>query len=148
MAKRNEKAMGVFSTMVSRSYEATVEQVFRAWTDPASVRAWLAGGKQAIVDPRVNGLFYIEMPWKERIYPHYGRYLRVEAPSLLEFTWVSEGSEGKESVVLIEIVGKGKQTDLRLTHDGLPSDESAKSHHGGWSDFAEQLAPLLKKEAA
>ncbi len=102
---------------------------------PASVKAWLADGKNISIDPRENGLFYIEMPWQERIYPHYGRYLRVESPRLLEFTWVSEGSLGKESVVLIELTARGAQTELTLTHDGLPDEEQAKSHHGGWSNF-------------
>src|SRR5258707_33972 len=83
---------------------AASENVVKAWVDPASVKAWLAGGKgDIVVDPRAGGLFYIEMPWQERIYPHYGRYLRVESPRVLEFTWVSEGTQGKESVVTIEL---------------------------------------------
>ncbi len=143
MAKRNEKAMGEFSLRIPRSYDATPEQVFRAWTDPASVKAWLAAGREISIDPREGGLFYIEMPWKERIYPHYGRYLRVERPRLLEFTWVSEGSEGKESVVLIELAARGKQTELTLTHDGLPSEARAVDHKGGWLEFLEQLVDRL-----
>ncbi len=148
MAKRNEKAMGGFSAMVSRSYDATPEQVFSAWVDPASVRAWLAMGELAIVDPRENGLFYIGMPVNERIVPHYGRYLRIEAPRLLEFTWVSEHTAGKESVVLIEISRNGKHTDLKLTHDGLPDEEKANAHRGGWTHFLEGLVPRLHKGAA
>ncbi len=145
MAKRNQKAMGEFSINIPRTYDATPERVFRAWTDPASVKAWLADGKNISIDPRENGLFFIEMPWQERIYPHYGRYLRVESPRLLEFTWVSEASLGKESVVLIELTARGAQTDLTLTHDGLPDEQQAKSHHGGWSGFLDGLVDRLKQ---
>lgn len=144
MAKRNELAMGTFSTRVPRSYPASPQRVFDAWINPASVKAWLAEGKEISIDPREGGLFYIEMPWQDRIYPHYGRYLRVEPPHLLEFTWVSEGSHGKESVVLIEFKPNGKGTDLVLTHDGLPNEEMAKSHEGGWNGFLNSLDDRLK----
>jgi uncharacterized protein YndB with AHSA1/START domain len=71
MALRNEKAMGAFRTDVARSYEAKPEKVFDAWVNPSSVKAWLADGEKAIVDPREDGLFYLEMPYEGRNYPHY-----------------------------------------------------------------------------
>ena len=149
MAPRNEKAMGAFRTDVARSYDAKPEKVFDAWVNPSSVKAWLAEGEKAIIDPREDGLFYLEMPYEDRRYPHYGRYLRVERPRLLEFTWVSEGTEGKESVVTIELIAHGPaSTELRLSHIGLPSEESAASHNGGWSDFLEQLVARLKEQPA
>lgn len=143
MTERNEKAMGPVGIRVPRTYAASAERVFDAWTDPASVRAWLAGGRNASVDARVDGLFYIEMPWRERIYPHYGRYLKVERPRLLEFTWVSEGTQGKESVVTIELTARGAQTELVLSHEGLPTGEAGESHRGGWTEFLESLGGRL-----
>jgi uncharacterized protein YndB with AHSA1/START domain len=142
MAERNEKAMGPARIEVPHSYEASAERVFDAWVNPASVKAWLAGGGYASVDARENGLFYLEMPYQQRVYPHYGRYLRVERPRLLEFTWVSEGTRGKESVVTLELTPRGKQTDLKLTHAGLP-DEEAENHRGGWTQFLESLVARL-----
>jgi len=144
MRGRNEKAMGEFGIRIPRSYDATPERVFKAWTDPASVKAWLAGGKDIAIDVREGGLFYIEMPWQERIYPHYGRYLRVEAPHVLEFTWMSEGTQGKESVVTIEIAARGDKTELTLSHEGVPSEAVAKDHEGGWTEFLDQLVERLR----
>jgi uncharacterized protein YndB with AHSA1/START domain len=144
MKGRNNKAMGEFGINISRMYAATPEKIFKAWTDPVSVKAWLAGGKDIVIDPREGGLYYIEMPWQERIYPHYGRYLRVESPLALEFTWVSEGSLGKESVVTIELVARGKQTELTLKHEGLPNEATAKDHEGGWTDFLDRLVDRLR----
>ncbi|MEO7149585.1 MAG: SRPBCC domain-containing protein [Rhodanobacteraceae bacterium] len=77
------------------------------------------------------------------IRPHYGRYLRVESPRLLEFTWVSEHTRGKESVVTIELTPLGKQTELRLTHEGLPDEEMAHAHRGGWTYFLDALVAHL-----
>jgi Uncharacterized conserved protein len=144
MTERNEQAMGPFKTRVPRTYDASAERVFDAWVNPDHVRDWLASGGRASIDPRVDGLFYLEMPFEERIYPHYGRYLRVERPRLLEFTWVSEGTHGKESVVTIELTARGKQTELSLTHEGLPDEEMAQSHHDGWSQFLESLVERLR----
>ncbi|MEO7149586.1 MAG: SRPBCC domain-containing protein [Rhodanobacteraceae bacterium] len=45
MANRNPSAMGKFKIEVPRTYDAAPERVFRAWTDPASVKVWLAGAK-------------------------------------------------------------------------------------------------------
>ncbi|HEY0229901.1 MAG TPA: SRPBCC domain-containing protein [Dokdonella sp.] len=145
MTERNEKAMGSFSTRVPRTYDASTERVFDAWTDPASLKAWLAAGGNASVDARVDGLFYLEMPSGGRIYPHYGRYLRIERPRLLEFTWVSEGTRGKESVVTIELTARGKQTELVLIHEGLPDEQMAAGHHGGWTEFLEGLVERLRQ---
>ena len=148
MAERNETAMGSFRTDVARSYQAKPEQVFDARVDPASVKAWLAGGEKAIVDAREDGLFFLNMKNGDRLEPHYGRYLRVERPRLLEFTWVSEHTHGKESVVTIELVARGASTELRLSHVGLASEEAAASHKGGWSDFLEQLVARLQEQPA
>lgn len=145
MAERNARAMGAFRTDIARSYDAKPEQVFDAWVNPASVQAWLADGGKAIVDAREDGLFYLEMPFEDRKYPHYGRYLRIDRPRLLEFTWISEGTRGKESVVTIELVARGGKTELTLTHEGLPDQEMAESHKNGWSEFLTSLTRRLGK---
>ncbi len=116
MKGRNESAMGGFRLEMPRSYDASPERVFRAWTDPASLKAWLAEGGDVVADPRPGGLFYLGMQHSGAIRPHYGRYLRVENPRLLEFTWVSEHTQGKESVVTLEFTPRGSRTELRLTH--------------------------------
>ena len=140
MIGRNESAMGPFRINVPRTYEASPEQVFRAWTDQASVKAWIAEGGDAVMDPRPDGLFYLGMMHGGVPRPHYGRYLRVESPRLLEFTWVSEHTRGKESVVTIEITPRGRQTELSLTHEGLPDEEQAMGHTRGWTYFLDGLA--------
>ena len=143
MMGRNESAMGPFSISLPRTYDASPERVFRAWTDANSAKAWLAMGGDASIDPRPDGLFYIGMPVNGKIHPHYGRYLRVEAPRLLEFTWVSESTYGKESVVTIEFTPRGDQTELRLSHDGLPDEKQAAGHTQGWTHFLDTLVERL-----
>ncbi len=146
MKGRNESAMGSFRLEIPRSYDASPERVFRAWTDPASLKAWLAEGGDVVADPRPNGLFYLGMLHSGGIRPHYGRYLCVESPRLLEFTWVSEHTQGKESVVTLEFTPRGKQTELRLTHEGLPDERAAMDHTEGWTFFLDTLVTRLSGE--
>jgi uncharacterized protein YndB with AHSA1/START domain len=141
MQGRNVDVMGPSSIRVSRSYAAKPENVFKAWTDPASIGSWLTRGEYFSADVRAGGLFYLEMRGMEKINPHYGRYLRVESPRLLEFTWVSEWTQGKESVVLIELSEHAGKTELTLTHDGLPNEDLAGQHRQGWTGFLEKLEP-------
>lgn len=143
MKGRNESAMGEFRLEMPRSYDASPERVFRAWTDPASLKTWLAEGGDVVADPRQGGLFYLGMQHSGAIRPHYGRYLRVESPRLLEFTWVSEHTRGKESVVTLEFMPHGSQTELRLTHEGLPDERMAMAHTEGWTYFLDSLPQHL-----
>lgn len=145
MIKRNEDAMGPFRISMPKTYDASPERVFRAWTDPASVKIWFAEGGDTVMDPRPDGLFYLGMLHGGVPRPHYGRYLRVESPRLLEFTWVSEHTRGKESVVTIEFIARGKQTELCLTHEGLPDEEMAMAHTKGWTYFLDTLVERVEK---
>jgi uncharacterized protein YndB with AHSA1/START domain len=143
MIGRNANAMGPSHIVLPRIYDAPPERVFRAWTDPASAKVWLARGGDAVVDARPDGLFYLGMAFEGGIHPHYGRYLRVESPRLLEFTWLSESTRGKESVVTIEFTARGSQTELRLTHEGLPDEDMAQKHVAGWTHFLDALVARL-----
>jgi uncharacterized protein YndB with AHSA1/START domain len=92
---------------------------------------------------RVDGLFFVDMKYEGKLYPHYGRYLRLEAPSLVEFTWMSQGTRGEETRVRIDIDAKGAESEIRLTHEGILDEKEAKSHEGGWSEFLDILAKRL-----
>lgn len=143
MQGRNPDVMGPSSIRVTRLYSAKPAKVFKAWTDPASIGSWLTKGEYFSADVRAGGLFYFEMRGLNKLNPHYGRYLRVEGPITLEFTWVSEYTHGKESVVLIELAERDGQTELTLTHDGLPNEDLAEQHRQGWGSFLDQLDSRL-----
>jgi uncharacterized protein YndB with AHSA1/START domain len=131
------------SVTVRRTLPAAAAEVFASWTSAEEAHHWLASGGRVLLDARVDGLFFIEMIYKGRGYPHYGRYLRVEAARLLEFTWMSEGTRGKETVVRVELTARGGETDLVLTHSGFATAEEAAPHEGGWAELLEDLAKRL-----
>ncbi len=145
MARTAEKTD--YQLEVRKTLSATPEEVFAAWTDPKSLEQWMRPGEgfsaRAKLDPRVGGKYQIDMISKEKTYEHRGVYKRLERPKLLEFTWISEGTNQKESVVTVELFDRGGKTELVLTHRLLPSDEAAKQHKGGWTEIVENLARTL-----
>jgi len=135
--------MNTLKVNASRLIRAAPEDVFRAWTDPDRMQRWFGTTKQ-IVNPKVDGLFYLAMEHQGRTWPHYGRYLRLEKPKVIEFTWMSEGTEGRETVVTIELVARDGGTQLTLNHAGVPDTELGRGHQQGWTAIVAELAKSLE----
>ena len=135
--------MNALKINVSRLIRATPEDVFRAWLDPERMQRWFGTSRQ-IVSPKVDGLFHLAMEHQRRTWPHYGRYLRLEKPRLVEFTWMSEGTEGKETVVTIELVARDGGTQLTLNHVGVPDTEMGRGHQEGWTAIIAEFAKALE----
>ncbi|WP_394828642.1 SRPBCC domain-containing protein [Pendulispora albinea] len=133
----------LFGLTVSRRIQAPPEAVFAAWTDPEKFRKWF-DTTQLVLEAEPGKLYFLEVAYDNKLWAHYGRYLRVERPRLVEFTWMSEGTEGKESIVKVELTPIGEATDLRIVHSGLPTEKWRKSHLDGWTDIAAAIAAFVE----
>jgi uncharacterized protein YndB with AHSA1/START domain len=136
--------------VIRKLIAATPEEVFMAWTDPESMRDWMMGRadmKQSDVhlDVRPGGNFRITMKGNDGNYEHTGKYLIVEPPSRLVFTWISKSTHQQETIVTVELKPRGTECELTLTHEKLPSKEEASNHQDGWTRIAELLAQHLIK---
>ena len=133
--------------VVRKLLPATRDEVFAAWTDAESLRQWMCAGDateaRATLDVRVGGTFRIDMIAGSAVYEHTGEYLEVDPPRRLVFTWVSRGTNHRRTVVTVELHEDGDETELVLTHEGLPSAEAARQHRAGWSSIVEKLAAEL-----
>jgi uncharacterized protein YndB with AHSA1/START domain len=128
---------------VTRTIPASADAVFDVWIDPKSPGGPWFGAERAILNPTVDGLFYLAMKHEGRIWPHYGRFLRINRPHLIEHTWMSEGTKGAESVVTITMQVKGNETEVTLRHSGVPDDEMGHKHKDGWTWILSALAESL-----
>ena len=135
-------------TVIKRRIPATPEAVFNAWTDAEGMTKWLAISGRVSADIRTGGKFEIDMQHERKVYPHHGEFLRVEPPSLIEFTWFSEGTQQQRSVVTVELRDVVGETELILTHRGLPTVKSANDHWEGWTRIIGQLKDVLTKRKA
>jgi uncharacterized protein YndB with AHSA1/START domain len=96
-----------------------------------------------IMNPVVDGLYYIGVEYQGRTWPHYGRFLRIERPRRIEQTWVSESTRGLESIVTLGIEPRGERVELTIGHTGLPDDEEGRKHQEGWTSLLEAIGNQL-----
>lgn len=126
--------------VVTRTIPATAQEIFDLWIDPKSPGGPWYGAKQVILNPVVDGLFYHAVDYEGRTWPHYGRFMRLERPNLLEHTWVSEATKGLESIVSLSLEPDGDVTHVIIRHSGVPDDELGRQHEQGWTWMLDQLA--------
>jgi uncharacterized protein YndB with AHSA1/START domain len=121
---------------VTREIAARPGEVFAAWTDPEHPASpWSKRNgpiRLAIMNRAVDGLFYINMGPPMPLSTHYGRFIRLDRPNLIEHTWASEGTLGAETHVRITLRARGNGTLFSLRHTGLPDAPSARAHEEGW----------------
>lgn len=132
--------MNLTDITVTRTIAATPEKVYDVWIDPKSPGGPWFGGDHVIVNPTVNGLFYLAVKHEGRVWPHYGRFVRLERPRLIEHTWMSEATQGKESVVTLTLEPFGEETEVTLRHTGVPDDAMGRQHKDGWTWILDMLA--------
>jgi uncharacterized protein YndB with AHSA1/START domain len=123
---------------VTRTIAASPERVFDVWIDSKKPGGpW--HGERVILNAVVDGLFYMAVKHQGHVWPHYGRFITLDRPRLIEFTWVSEATQGIETVVALEFVSKGSQTEVTLRHSGLRDDEMGRGHKEGWTMILSML---------
>jgi uncharacterized protein YndB with AHSA1/START domain len=135
--------MNLTEITVARTIPASVERVFDVWMDPKSPGGPWFGGEGIILNSFVGGLFYIPVNHEGRIWPHYGRFIKIERPRRVEYIWVSEATKGVESIVTVTMEQRGKnETEVTLRHSGLP-DDMGNQHKEGWTWILSKLAESL-----
>ena len=113
-----------------RTYDAPIDRVWNAWTDPALIKQWW-GAKDTVVaeceiDLRVGGRIYIVVEAGEAMgqhkgtrWPMEGTFIVIEAPSKLTYTaqaW-TEGEKDSSTIDQINeltLTGENGKTTLNL----------------------------------
>ena len=142
---RPTELAGTHKIVVRRVLPARREDVYALWLDAERMPEWILDGGSARVDARVGGTFHMNMHYQGKSYPHDGEYLELVPPERLVFTWISASTNWKPSIVTIELFVRGSETEVVLTHEGLPSEKSAADHEHGWAEILgwldRQVAP-------
>jgi Activator of Hsp90 ATPase homolog 1-like protein len=64
----------------------------------------------------------------------------IPTAGVAEYTWMSEATQGAESVVTVTFAPLAEQTEATLAHSGVPDNEMGRRHAEGWSWMLNLLA--------
>ncbi|MBK0391368.1 SRPBCC family protein [Ramlibacter algicola] len=144
---------------VQRAYACTAETIYDAWLDPDVARHFLFAtpptGEVTTceIDPGVNGHFVVvdhrpvdgDSAMDMR---HEGRYLQLDRPRRIAFTFWLPQFGGHETTVILDIEPQGDGCELTLRHDLGPwfkDPEVRQRTEDGWSKMLANLEAALAK---
>lgn len=137
--------------ILKRTFAASREIVFKAWTDPNALRKWFHIDETwstpiQEIDLRVGGKYRLAMQPPDRDTPYIvqGTYREVEPPEKLVYTWSWEGEDPYDTLVTVLFHDLGDSTEVELKHEQFPNIEERDKHNEGWAGCLEQLAKLLQ----
>jgi uncharacterized protein YndB with AHSA1/START domain len=133
---------------IRRRLPARPDEVFAAWTDPATMSVWMSpvGFARVEAELRVGGKFRIVMVGEGTEIEHTGEYIAIEVGRRLVFTWRSPYTGDLPTLVTVTFTPAGEATDLTLVHEGLPGEVS-EPHAGGWRRMVDRLVRTLRPRA-
>jgi uncharacterized protein YndB with AHSA1/START domain len=140
----------LYTAQASVEIAAAPEAVFDAWLDPTIAAQFLAAGETEVaemeMDPREGGRFRLVMQGANTRFEHDGRYVLIDRPKRLIFTWISEGTDRRLSLVTVTFTPIAAGVRVHVEHEGLPDAERAGRHEYGWGTIVMKLARLTSAE--
>ncbi len=125
------------SIVIERVIAASPDRIYAHLTEPDLWVRWQ--GLEATVDAVPGGIFRLNMP---NGMTARGQFVSLDPNQKVVFSWGwidHPGLPPGSSTVEVELIPKGDETLVRLTHSGLPPDEIAL-HRLGWDHYVPRLA--------
>lgn len=136
------------SLTIVRRIKASPARVWAAITQPEQMMQWWgpdAGPTLNVVaDVRPGGRFSVVFRLiNGDEHNPTGTYREVVPEKKLVFTWDLPGDPEPVSLVTFRLEPVDGGTELTLTHERLPDEETRQSHELGWSGFLDKLPVFL-----
>lgn len=139
---------------ISRVIEAPRDRVYAAWTDLEQLKQWFGPEnvktRELVADARVGGTFRWDIINSEgEEMTMRGEFRELQPDKKIVFTWQWEDDEDWEnhiSIVTVELYDRDGGTELRLTHEQLPNEESRDGHTRGWESALDKLERLFSSK--
>ena len=159
-----------FSNLIlrlTRTFDATPARVFAAWINPDQFGQWFGPAGMTTVEceleAKVGGAWRLmgegrnipgREPDAEVVRPTVsGRYLEVEPPKRLVFTWAWHDKDdfasprGQESIVTVLFNAIGDRTEMIFTQAVLRDEEILSAHRRGWTESFDKLGEFTRRSA-
>ena len=133
---------------LQRTVSAQPEKVWHAWTDGTTLKRWFGPQGcdilEAELDLKPGGRWRIAMASPDGGQHEVGgRYICIEPPSRLAFTWAWHNTPQRESQVTVELAPADDGTRLTLTHERFADTAARDRHAEGWISSLPRLFRVL-----
>ena len=154
-AHTESKPQAEEAVRVSRTFRASRQRVYRAWTDPELLIRWFVDDDAEMrireLDLRVGGRWRFEGTMAGTPWTLEGTFREVRPPERLVYTWawtadhLPFGSPG-DTMVTVEFRergGSGEETEVTVTQEGFTDAAARAGHHKGWIGCLDRLGGLV-----
>ena len=154
MAAHAQKPPAEGEVRVSRTFQASRQRVYRAWTDPELLIRWFVDDDAEMqireLDLRVGGRWRFEGTMAGKPWTLEGMFQEVRPPERLVYTWKWSGGMGFDSpgdtTVIVDFRERGKGTEVTVTQEGFPSALTREGHYKGWIGCLDRLGGLVEEK--
>jgi len=134
---------------IERTFAASAEEVFDAWTSPDVMRRWLHPGADwetpvAEVDLRVGGDIRVVMRKPDGGEPGArGKYVLIDRPRRLVMSWTFNDDPFNEQLIELSFSESEGMTTVVMLNSRISTDERRDSQQEGWLGCLDQLTAAL-----
>jgi uncharacterized protein YndB with AHSA1/START domain len=136
---------------IERTFAASAEDVFEAWTSPDVMRRWLhpASGWDtpvAEVDLRVGGKVRVVMrrPDGTQVQAQ-GEYTLIDRPRRLVMTWTFDDDPSNEQLIELTFSESEGSTTVLMVNSGISTDGRRDAQDEGWRGCLHELERALAR---
>lgn len=134
-----------------RVFDAPLERVFEAFTEPAELAKWWGPHgfttPEIHLDLRVGGSYRFTMqPPDGEAFHLSGAFLEIHPPARPSFTfrWDEPDPDDRETVVSLSLDSVGGVTTVSLSQGQFATEGRLELHREGWSDSFDKLDAVLR----
>ena len=134
---------------IERTFAASAEDVFDAWTSPDVMRRWFHPAPdwatpEAEVDLRVGGKVRVVMrrPDGTQAGAH-GGYTLIDRPHRLVMTWTFDDDPSNEQLIELSFSEAEGSTTVLMVNSSISTDERRDSQDEGWRGCLDELERVL-----
>ena len=138
-----------YEVRIERTFAASADDVFDAWTSPEVMRRWLHPASDwetsvAEVDLRVGGRARVVMrkPDGTKAEMH-GEYTLIDRPHRLVMAWTFHDDPANEQLMELTFSESDGSTTVLLVNSRISTDERRDSQDWGWRGCLDQLERVV-----
>ncbi len=135
---------------IERTFEASAQEVFDAWTSPEVMRRWLHcepdwSTPVAEVDLQVGGAVRVVMRKPDGSEAGArGQYTLIDRPHRLVMTWIFDDDPSNEQLMELSFAESSEgSTTVLMVNRNISGDERRKAQDWGWRGCLAELQRAL-----